>query len=512
MTKYTPEIEKDILKDWIDLNPFKISIDKNKIPYSILMPPPNITGVLHLGHVLNNTLQDILIRYHRKNGYNACWFAGIDHASIATEAKVCAWLKEKGIDKNSLTKEEFLEYCWKWKDEYGSIIIEQLKKCGFSFDYERINFTMDKTHYDLVIKTYNELKEKGFIYKAIKQLPFDKMANTFLSESETYEKNGKFFSERTNCLIEYRESEQIFLKMGELYKPAIDKIFNGIEMNPKNSFNSYKNWFTEVQDWCISRQLSWGQSIPDEEGMVFDTWFSSWLWAISCFKSEEEYKYFAPSNIIITGEDISFFWIAKMIICNDFINGDIPFNDIYFTGIMRDEKGRKFSKQLNNSPDILKLIEEHGADNVRFSTIVDHQAGLDCKWSLTKVIQGKKFCNKIWNIDKLIAIWKPNIETKITDTQIEKYSIFKEVKENKIKEYHELIKSHRFSEALLLVYNLIWEDFSSQLLENIKPDTENFPCLEKRLYENVKNDFNELLNLLEPFMPFISNYMINKNK
>lgn len=501
-------IEKEILEKWLKEKPFSIKYDRTKSPLAILMPPPNITGVLHLGHVLNNTLQDILIRYYHKNGFNTAWFPGIDHASIATEAKVSSWLKEQNIDKNNLTSDEFLEYCWKWKEKYGNIIIDQLKRCGFAFDYDRITFTMDEKYSNLVIETYNKLKDAGYIYKANKILPFDKTANTFLSNIETYEKDGKFYSERTNTEVEFLETEQIFLKMEKLAEPGLREIMNGnIRLHPTNKFKAYKHWFDNIEDWCISRNLTWGQKIPGENNMVFDTWFSSWLWSIGCFEDEIEKQYFSPTFAIITGEDIQFFWIARMIMAHYYLEKDIPFQNIYFTGILRDENGQKISKQYNNSPDILLLMEQYGADALRFSLIFGHVAGNDTSWTKNKIDLGKKFCNKIYNIHHFLHnVLKPtengfqNKEAMID--YITKFVLRKQ-------EFEQLMLNFKFGDALILIYNFIWEDFASQLLEQIKPKKEEgYPYIHKESYQTICSYFIVLLGMLKPFMPFITTHLL----
>jgi valyl-tRNA synthetase len=510
MKKYTNEIEKSINETWLTEKTYKSTINE-KTPYSIIMPIPNITGILHLGHILNNTLQDILIRRKIQTGYNACWIPGLDHASIATEAKVSQWLIEQSIDKNSLTKEEFLTYCWEWKDKYGNIIIEQLKLCGFACDWDRLTFTMDEYHTTKIYEMYDRLKSDNIIYKGTKSMAYDNKAKTYLSDSEIYEKNGKYLSERTNTLIEYKETEQIFIDMNKLSQPAIDKIGIDIEMIPSSCTNNYMSWFAEIKDWCISRQLIWGHPIPDEDG-TFDTWFSSWLCSINAFKTKEEKDYYGTTDIIITGQDISYFWIAKMIMANDYWDGSIPFKKIYFTGIMRDKDGRKFSKQLNNSPDIIKLIEEHGADSLRFSTIINHQPGLDCKWSLDQLMQGKRFCNKIWNINKLISSWIPS-DIECNYSQLTAYNNWSITLFEAKLEYTKLLDTEfRFSDTLLLTYNLIWEEFSSKLLEGIKPEQGIWPNMNGEMLDNIKNDFKNCLMLLEPFMPFITKYIIDNMK
>lgn len=505
--KYTPEIENELNQEWLENKTYK-SIPDDREAFTIILPPPNITGILHLGHILNGTIQDILIRRKKQLGYNTCWIPGIDHASIATEAKIIQWLKEQGIEKNDLTKEQFLEYAWQWKDKYGSIIIDQLKRCGFACDWDRLTFTMNKDHSDNIYEMYDRLKADNIIYRGTKTMAYDPLAKTYLSDSETFEKNGKLFSERTGAKIEMKDTEQIFIDMNKIAQPALDSIGERIKMIPDTAFPSYKNWFDNLQDWCISRQLTWGHSIPDDDG-TFDTWFSSWLCAITAFKSKEEIDYYMPSDFIITGQDIAFFWIAKMIMANDYWDKSIPFHNIYFTGIMRDKDGKKFAKQFNNSPDIMKLMEEHGADSLRFSTIINHHAGMDSKWTLDQLLQGKRFCNKIWNINKLMSSWQPS-DIEMSDKQRDSLNAWKmQFESAKLGYKHLLDDELKFSEALILTYNLIWEDFSSGLLEAIKPEQGIWPNLNKELYDSLMSDFKELMLMLEPFMPFISNYMLN---
>ena len=507
MKKYTNEIEKKINEKWLSEKTYK-SIPDNREPFSIIMPPPNITGQLHLGHILNNTLQDILIRRKRQLGYNTCWIPGIDHASIATEAKISQWLIENNIDKNSLTRDEFLKYCWDWKNKYGGIIIEQLKLCGFACDWDRLSFTMDDYHTNMIYEIYDRLKSDGILYKGKKEMAYDLKAKTYLSDSEIYEKNGKYYSERTNSIIEFKETEQLFLDMKKLSEPAINKINKEIYLIPNSALNSYMSWFTEIKDWCISRQLIWGHKIPDDDG-TFDTWFSSWLCAITAFKTKEDKEYYGTTDIIITGQDIAYFWIAKMIMANDYYDGGIPFKKIYFTGIMRDKDGKKISKQFNNSPDIIKLIEEHGADSLRFSTIINHQPGLDCKWTMDQLMQGKRFCNKIWNINKLINSWQAS-DIEFNDEQKNAHNEWEQILNTSIENYSKLLDEDlKFSEALLLTYNLIWEDLSSKLLEKIKPEMGIWPYMNSNMLSKIKSDFKKCLNLLEPFMPFICNYIIS---
>ena len=509
--KYKPEIENKWYEYWTENNFFKSDPDERE-PYTIIMPPPNITGILHIGHLLNITLQDILIRKARLQGKNACFIPGLDHAALATEIKITEDLKERGINKDDLTKEEFLEHCWEWKNNHQDIIISQLKKLGCSADWTRLIFTMDQQHQDKIYEIYDKLKDDKLIYKATKTLNYDPLMKTNISEHEikTIKKDGQLIeiSDRSKAEIEKIESEQLFLKLNEISKPAIDKIEDGtIKMIPDNQFKSYKNWFDELQDWCISRQTSWGHNIPDTD-FTFDTWFSSWLWGYSIFKNKEDFDYYFPSNIIITGYDIAFFWIAKMIMATYYTLDEKPFDNIYFTGLIRDKYGRKISKQFGNSPDILKLIDLHGADSTRFSTIINHQAGLDSKWSEELIMQGKKFCNKMWNAQKLILSWT-SADIEMSTIQQETLSKFEIILEERLLSIDDDLEKYRFSESLTGIYKLIWDDFCSFYLENIKPDTDNYPGINKELLDRTIESYEKMLKSLHPFMPFITEEIWN---
>ena len=492
MKTYTPQIEEEI-----DCLQTMQTMQTGNIPYTIIMPPPNITGKLHLGHILNNTIQDILIRRARKKGLNTTWIPGYDHASIATEAKIWKKLSIEGRHRRNTSKEEFLKECELWKEEYSFKIISQLKRAGFSANWDKIRYTMDEEHLKLLYSTYNKLKEGGFIYKAIKLLPYDTKAQTFISAAETYIENNITYSERTRTKIEFRETEQLFIKMKELCKPGIEKIKSGeIQMHP--NIGGYANWFENIEDWCISRQLWWGQKIPDFEG-TFDTWFSSWLWCAAPFKRNN-----LPSQIMISGQDIAFFWIGRMIMANDFLKLPNPFEHIYFTGIMRDSKGEKFSKQLGNSPDIDELMKEYGADSMRFSTIINHRPGTDSIWSKELIIQGRKFCNKLWNINILLNLFIPD-------------NIASTLKQEKALQEAELSFTAKFNSFSILppfdlqkdltsIYNYIWQEFAGQLLESCKKENHS-KQINKAILKRIKELWLKCLSYLEPFMPFISKYL-----
>ncbi|MGJ5642150.1 valine--tRNA ligase [Formosa sp. S-31] len=677
---------------WMKHNYFHSTPDERE-PYTIVIPPPNVTGVLHMGHMLNNTIQDVLIRRARLQGKNACWVPGTDHASIATEAKVVAKLKEQGIDKNDLSRDEFLKHAWDWTHEYGGVILEQLKKLGCSCDWDRTKFTMDDDMSEAVIKVFVDLYNKGLIYRGYRMVNWDPEAKTTLSDEEVIyeEKQGNLYylnykiegsddtltiattrpetifgdtaicinptderfthlkgkkaivpicgrvipmiedeyvdvefgtgclkvtpahdendkvlgdkhnlevvdifnedatlnsyglhyegqdrfevrkaitkeleeigalvktevhvnkvgtSERTKAVIEPRLSDQWFLKMDELVKPAIEAVLgedSEIQLFPKKFENTYRHWMENIRDWNISRQLLWGQQIPAyyygdgkedfvvaeslEEALVLakqktnnqqlttsdlrqetdalDTWFSSWLWPMSVFDGirnpeNEEIKYYYPTNDLVTGPDILFFWVARMIIAGYEYKGERPFNNVYLTGLVRDKQRRKMSKSLGNSPDALKLIEDFGADGVRVGLLLSSAAGNDLMFDEALCQQGKGFGNKVWNAFRLINGWQvADIEQpKASKIAIAWY-------EAKFQETLGVIEDHyskyRISDALMETYKLIWNDFCSWLLEMVKPGYEQ--PIDKTTFAAVIGLLENNLRILHPFMPFLT--------
>ena len=691
-------IENKWYNHWLEKQYFSSTPDERE-PYTIVMPPPNVTGVLHMGHCLNNTIQDILIRRARMTGKNACWVPGTDHASIATEAKVVAMLREKGIAKSSLSREEFLKYAWEWKEKYGGIILQQLKKLGCSLDWNRTSFTMDKDYYASVIKVFVDLYEKGLIYRGKRMVNWDPVGLTALSDEEvifkeidsklyyvtyksadtsfsitvattrpetilgdvaicvnpederyknmigkevvvpiinrrikiisdeyvdaafgtgalkitpahdkndnligskyqlkiidTLDENGKFTavdlnednpsaqvlsyvgmdrfalrkkiaedisaigqlektesykgqvgtSERTGAVIESRLSLQWFLNMEGFMKKNPDTLASvmndNINFHPSKTKNTYSHWLENIKDWCISRQLWWGQQIPawynhegkfvvaeneadaikkieQEHGIAnaslkqdedcLDTWFSSWLWPIEVFKGishpgNKEIDYYYPTSTLVTGQDIIFFWVARMIMAGYEYKGSLPFNDVYFTGMVRDKLGRKMSKQLGNSPDLLTLIDQYGADATRFGIMIASPAGNDILFDESSLEQGRNFNNKIWNALKLVKMW----EGRQQDSTIENHFAL-EWFDNRLREVsievNELMQQFRISEALKTIYSLIWDDFCSWYLEWVKPGFEQ--PISKSVYQKTIQFFTELLEILHPFMPFIS--------
>ncbi|MDY0089474.1 MAG: valine--tRNA ligase [Flavobacteriaceae bacterium] len=681
---------------WLDNNYFHSTPDSRE-PYTIVIPPPNVTGVLHMGHMLNNTIQDVLIRRARLRGYNACWVPGTDHASIATEAKVVARLKEQGIDKNDLTREEFLKHAWDWTNQYGGVILEQLKKLGASCDWDRTKFTMDDDMSASVIKVFVDLYNKGLIYRGYRMVNWDPEAKTTLSDEEVIyeERQGKLYyidypiapspserageritiattrpetilgdtaicvnpnderyshlkgkkaivpianreipiifdeyvdmefgtgalkvtpahdvndkvlgdkhkleiidifnedatlnsfglhyqgkdrfvvreeiakeleqigaliktethlnkvgtSERTKAVIEPRLSDQWFLKMDELVKPALKAVLETEEIKfyPKRFDNTYKHWLENITDWNISRQLWWGQQIPAyyygegkedfvvaetiEEALelakaktgnlkletlnlkqdkdALDTWFSSWLWPMSVFggivnPENEEYKYYYPTNDLVTGPDIIFFWVARMIIAGYEYAGEKPFSNVYFTGIVRDSQRRKMSKSLGNSPDPLDLIEKFGADGVRCGLLLSASAGNDILFDEELCNQGKAFANKIWNAFRLIKGWEV---AEIPQPEHSKVAInWFENKFNKtLTQINDDFDKYRISDALMAIYKLVWDDFCSWYLEMIKPGYQQ--PIDKVTFDKTIAILEDLLKLLHPFMPFLT--------
>ena len=693
-SKYSPsEVEGKWYEYWLKHKLFSSKPD-NREPYTIVIPPPNVTGVLHMGHMLNETIQDILVRRARMEGKNACWVPGTDHASIATEAKVVARLAERGIKKTDLTREEFLKHAWEWTDEHGGIILKQLRRLGASCDWDRTAFTMDETRSKSVIKVFCDLYRKGLIYRGVRMVNWDPKAQTALSDEEviykeehsklyylryfvenpqpgekqyavvattrpetimgdtamcinpTDEKNtwlkGKRvivplvnrvipvieddyvdkefgtgclkvtpahdindymlgqkhnlesidifnddgtiseagglyvgmdrfevrkqiekdlesagllervedydnkvgFSERTHVPIEPKLSMQWFLKMKHFADLALPPVMNDeIKFYPAKYKNTYRHWLENIKDWCISRQLWWGHRIPayylpgggfvvaetpeealqlartqsgnpaltaadlhqDEEAL--DTWFSSWLWPISLFnginqpENNKEFEYYYPTNDLVTGPDIIFFWVARMIMAGYEYKGDMPFKNVYFTGIVRDKLGRKMSKSLGNSPDPLDLIERYGADGVRMGMMLSAPAGNDILFDDTLCEQGRNFNNKIWNAFRLVKGWEvadieqpeyAQLATKWFDSLLVKVSA----------EIDDLFSKYRLSEALMAVYKLFWDEFSSWYLEMIKPAYGQ--PIDKKTYEATLHFFDVLLRQLHPFMPFIT--------
>ena len=693
---YNPsETEKKWYDYWLKKRYFASQPDDKK-PYTIVIPPPNVTGILHMGHMLNNTIQDILVRKARMQGYNACWVPGTDHASIATEAKVVKSLSDKGIRKEDLSRKEFLEHAWKWKEHHGGIILEQLKKLGASCDWERTKFTMDHDLSESVKKVFIDLHEKGLIYKGVRMVNWDSEAQTAVSDEEVlykeidsklfhisyqienenekvvvattrpetilgdtaicvnpkdkrysnlvgknvyvplinrkipiisdeyvdmefgtgalkitpahdindYEigyrhkletidilnndgtlnekaklfvgtdrfkareliveelkqnnhlvkienhKNKVGFSERTNSIIEPKLSMQWFLKMDKISKPALDNVINGnIKFHPEKFINTYKHWMSNIKDWCLSRQLWWGHRIPvyyyegnnyvvaksdkdaykkikeinpnikfeeihqDED--VLDTWFSSWIWPISVFdginKPENaEFKYYYPTNDLVTAPEILFFWVARMIISGYEYCDQPPFKNVYLTGIVRDKIGRKMSKSLGNSPDPIELIEKYSADGVRVGMLLCSPAGNDLPFDESLCEQGRNFANKIWNSYRLIK--SLNIDQKINQKSHCKSAVlwFENRINLKLEQINKSFDQYRISESLMITYKLIWDDFCSWYLEIIKPSFGE--ALDKETYEKTKYFLKTLLKLIHPFMPFISEEIWNDLK
>ena len=684
------EIEKKWYSYWMKNELFK-SIPNDKEPFTIVIPPPNVTGLLHMGHMLNNTLQDILVRRARMLGKNACWVPGTDHASIATEAKVVENLKKKGISKDDISRDEFLKYAWDWTDKYGGGILDQLKKLGCSCDWDRTKFTLDDDMYESVIIAFETLHEKGLIYRGNRMINWDPKAKTTVSDEEVnyveedsslyyikyliedsdidlkiattrpetlfgdtaicvnpnddrykkiigknaivpicnrrvpiisdpyvdlefgtgclkvtpahdindynlgikhnldtidifnedaelnsnglhYEGKDRFIvrkeieaelkkndllikkenylhnvgrSERTNAVIEPRLSKQWFLKMDDITKPAIENVLkkDNIKFFPGKFKSTYKHWLENIKDWNISRQLSWGHQIPvfyygnnddyvvainkkealkkinynsdnkyseddlTQDNDVLDTWFSSWLWPISVFDgirnpNNDEINYYYPTQDLVTGPDIIFFWVARMIISGYEFRNEKPFSNVYFTGIVRDKLRRKMSKQLGNSPDAIKLIEEYGADSVRVGLMLSSAAGNDLLFDESLCQQGKNFTNKLWNALKLINGWE--VDDKKSQPVENKLAInwYKNKFHNTLDLIDKNFNNYRISDVLMSSYRLIWDDFCSWLLEILKPnygekiDKESKTELIKLLEKNLK--------ILHPFMPFLT--------
>ncbi|MBQ6605297.1 MAG: valine--tRNA ligase [Tidjanibacter sp.] len=689
--KYVPQqIEDKWYEYWIENNFFHSEPDERE-PYTIVIPPPNVTGMLHMGHMLNNTLQDVLVRRARMSGKNACWVPGTDHASIATEAKVVARLKEQGIDKSSLTREEFLQHAWQWKEEFGGVILRQLRKLGASCDWERTCFTMDEERSKSVIKVFVDLFNKGKIYRGVRMVHWDPAAQTALSDEEVIyrESQGKLYylryqvegeegryvivattrpetilgdtalcvnpndpryadlegkrvivplvgrsvpvirdeyvdiefgtgalkvtpahdvndymlgekyglesidifnpdgtindrvgmyvgmdrfvlrdqiekdlaeagllekteaytnnvgySERTNVPIEPKLSMQWFLRMEELAKPALEVVMNdSIKFVPAKFKNTYRHWMENIKDWCISRQLWWGHRIPAyflpaggyvvaetaEEALelaraksgnselqmsdlrqdddVLDTWFSSWLWPISVFggitnPDNEEVNYYYPTNDLVTGPDIIFFWVARMIMSGEEYRNEVPFRNVYFTGIVRDKIGRKMSKQLGNSPDPLDLIATYGADGVRAAMLLSTSAGNDIMFDEALCEQGRNFGNKIWNAFKLIEGW--NVDEALAQSENNRLSVewFDALLSRTLAEIDEHFEAYRISDAMMTAYKLFWDDFSGWYLEMVKPAYGS--PIDSATIAATRTFFDKLLRTLHPFIPFVT--------
>ena len=691
-SKYNPaDVEGKWYQYWLDHKLFSSKPDGRE-PYTVVIPPPNVTGVLHMGHMLNNTIQDILVRRARMEGKNACWVPGTDHASIATEAKVVNKLAAQGIKKTDLTRDEFLKHAWEWTDEHGGIILKQLRKLGASCDWDRTAFTMDEKRSESVLKVFVDLYNKGLIYRGVRMVNWDPKALTALSDEEVIykEEHSKLYylkymvegdpegryavvattrpetimgdtamcinpndpkntwlkgkkvivplvgrvipvieddyvdiefgtgclkvtpahdvndymlgekynlpsidifndngtlseaaglyigmdrfdvreqiekdlaaagllekveaytnkvgcSERTNVPIEPKLSMQWFLKMQHFADMALPPVMNDeLKFYPTKYKNIYKNWLENIKDWCISRQLWWGHRIPayflpeggyvvaatPEEALALakektgnadlkvedlrqdedclDTWFSSWLWPISLFDGinnpgNEEINYYYPTSDLVTAPDIIFFWVARMIMAGYEYEGKMPFKNVYFTGIVRDKLGRKMSKSLGNSPDPLDLIEKYGADGVRMGMMLSAPAGNDILFDDALCEQGRNFNNKIWNAFRLIKGWEVSAEVPVPEASELAIRWF-EAKQNEVAaEVADLFSKYRLSEALMAVYKLFWDEFSSWYLEMIKPAYGQ--PINRKVYEATIGFFDNLLHLLHPFMPFIT--------
>lgn len=689
--KYNPqETEQKWYNYWLE-NKYFHSEPNEKPPYTVVIPPPNVTGILHMGHMLNNTIQDVLVRRARMQGFNACWVPGTDHASIATEAKVVAKLKSEGINKSDITREEFLKHAWDWTDKYGGTILEQLKKLGCSCDWDRTRFTLEDKMSQQVIKSFVDLYNKGLIYRGYRMVNWDPEAKTNISDEEVIfkEQNGKLYflkykiegteeflsvattrpetifgdtavcinpnderyahlkgknvivpivnrfipiiedeyvdiefgtgalkitpahdindyeigqkhnlpmidsldddgnlndhglhyagknrfdvrkqiakeleeknlllkaedyvnkvgtSERTGAVIEPKVSVQWFLKMSDIAKPALDVVMDDeVKFYPEKFKNTYKHWMDNIRDWNISRQLWWGQQIPAfyygdgendfvvaeniEEALILakektnnqqlttdnlkqdedalDTWFSSWLWPMSVFDGlldpdNKDINYYYPTSDLVTGPDIIFFWVARMIMAGLEFKGEVPFKNVYFTGIVRDKQRRKMSKQLGNSPDPLDLISQYGADGVRVGSLLSSAAGNDLLFDEDLMVQGRNFMTKIWNAFRLTQNWTKEDKPLIaSDTQAIEW--FKNQLNKSISEINDQFDKFRISDALHLIQKLVKDDFCGWYLEAIKPNYGE--GISKEVYNQTIIFFEELMKLLHPFMPFLS--------
>ena len=691
------QVEAEWLERWGEKDLFK-SVPDHRTPYTIVIPPPNVTGILHMGHMLNNTIQDILIRRARLRDFNVCWVPGTDHASIATEAKVVKMLRDQGITKSDISREKFLDHAWEWTNKHGGLILNQLKRIGCSCDWTRTKFTLDEDLSDSVIDTFIRLFDEGYLYRDKKIVNWDPEAKTTLSneeviykeeETELYYlkykivgsndylsiattrpetifgdtavavnpndkrykklKNKKLIvpivnreipivfddsveidfgtgclkvtpahsekdfligkkhnleiidvfnddaslnehamdfagkdrfkvkkeiieklndegliskienynhnialSERTSCVVEPKLSLQWFVKMKELAKPALDAVLSGeVKFHPKKYINVYRNWMENIRDWNISRQLYWGHRIPVfylkkdnskfvvaknikealkkfkskfdnhditikdliQDDDVLDTWFSSWLWPISVFDGvrepeNEDINYYYPTSDIVTGPDILFFWIARMIMSGYYFRGKKPFNNVYFTGLVRDEKGRKMSKQLGNSPDPIELIENYGADGVRIGLLFSAPAGNDLLFDTKLCEQGKNFSNKIWNAFRLINGFEISNEKNQELHEIAAIKWFNEELNLKINAINDAFDKFKISEALMITYKLVWDDFCSTFLEIVKPKFGE--KMSQKTISEINSLFNKILSILHPFMPFISSEIQSK--
>ncbi len=686
------KVEEKWYKYWMDNNYFHSEPDEREA-YTIVIPPPNVTGVLHMGHMLNNTIQDVLVRRKRMQGFNACWVPGTDHASIATEAKVVAKLKEQGINKSDLSREEFINHAWDWTHKHGGMILEQLKKLGASCDWSRTKFTMDDDLNRSVNKIFKDLHNKGLIYKGYRMVNWDPEAKTTLSDEEVIyiEKPGKLYyvdyaiegsddliqiattrpetilgdtaicihpeddrfshlrgkraivpivgrsipiiedtyvdiefgtgslkitpahdpndkiigekhqlevidifnddatlnanglhyegkdrfivrkeivaelkdkgflvktedymhkvgtSERTKAVIEPKISEQWFLKMEDLVKPAIDAVLNTgeVKLVPHKFVNTFRHWMENIRDWNISRQLYWGHRIPAyyygsgtndfvvaesvEEALdlakektgnsnfkltdlrqdndTLDTWFSSWLWPISVFDGinnpeNKEFKYYYPTNDLVTGPDILFFWVARMIIAGYEFADEKPFQHVYFTGLVRDQQRRKMSKSLGNSPDPIELMQSYGADGVRAGILMSSAAGNDLLFDESLMLQGRNFANKIWNGFRLVKGWEGSDQIEQPESAKMAINWYQAKFQKTLKFIEEQFEQYRLSDALTAIYKLVWDDFSSWYLELVKPEFGQ--PIDKKTLEATIGFFEDNIKILHPFMPFIT--------
>ena len=688
-SKYSPQdTEVKWYQHWLDKNYFHSTPDERE-PYTIVIPPPNVTGVLHMGHMMNNTIQDVLVRRARMQGKNACWVPGTDHASIATEAKVVNKLAQQGIKKTDLTREEFLKHAWDWTHEHGGIILKQLRRLGASCDWERTSFTMDETRSKSVIHVFCDLYNKGLIYRGVRMVNWDPAALTALSDEEVVykEEHSKLFylrykiegedgyaivattrpetimgdtamcinpndpknahlkgkkvivplvgraipviedeyvdiefgtgclkvtpahdvndymlgekynlqsinifnddatiseaagmyvgmdrdavrkqivkdldaagllekvedynnkvgySERTHVAIEPKLSMQWFLKMEHLAEIALKPVIDGeIQFYPSKYVNLYRHWLENIKDWCISRQLWWGHQIPAyylpeggyvvaetpeealrlakekagdnitmedlrQESDCLDTWFSSWLWPLSLFDGilnpdNEEFKYYYPTNDLITGPDIIFFWVARMIMAGEEYKQEVPFKKVYFTGIVRDKLGRKMSKSLGNSPDPIELIDKYGADGVRVGMMLTAPAGNDLPFDEALCEQGRNFCNKMWNALRLVKGWKVDENIPQPETAMMAMKWFEQRFYQVLQETNDNLDKYRLSDALMGIYKLVWDDFCSWYLEMVKAPM-NQP-IDAVTYNATVTFFENLMKILHPFMPFIT--------